>query len=128
MQPSRMHIYIGTHRHKGSSRPAPNNVARGITMLVCSVGLMSSIEWFRYDAKDNTVTRIFCAFCSKYQDRLQGLRSYILSFIKGIVGTALKKDSVKKHSSSDMHRNACDMERRPSTTLSYRSTEKHSDT
>ena len=46
------------------------------------------------------------------------------SFVKGIVGTALKKDNVRKHTASDMHHNACDVERRPSATLAslYRST------
>ena len=49
---------------------------------------------------------------------------YSSSFVQGIVGTALKKDNVSKHSNSDMHGKACNLERRPTMTLSqiYRST------
>lgn len=75
-------------------------------------------EWLRYDVKEGKVTRIFCSLCTKHQERLRGLRNYSVSFVQGILGTALKKDNVSKHSNSDMHRKACDLERRPAITLS----------
>ena len=49
-------------------------------------------EWLRYDSIDGNVIRIFCALCSKHQERLRCLRTYNSSFVQGIVGTALKKD------------------------------------
>ena len=68
-------------------------------------------EWLRYDVKEGKVTRIFCALCTKHEERLRVLRNYSVSFVQGILGTSLKKDNVSKHSNSDMHRKACDLER-----------------
>ena len=81
-------------------------------------------EWFRYDEKDGKVTRIFCALCAKHQGKLGGLRNFSLAFVQGVVGTALKKDNVSKHSKTDMHAKAYNLERRPAMTLCqiYRST------
>ena len=78
----------------------------------------SENEWLHYDVEDESVIKIYCALCLKYKDRLKCLRNYSPSFIKGIVGTSLKKDNAKKHSKSNIHCKACDMERRPLMTLS----------
>ena len=47
-----------------------------------------------------------------------GLRNFSLAFVKGIVGSALKKDNVSKHGKSDMHSKAINLEQKPSMTLS----------
>ena len=79
-------------------------------------------EWLRYDESGGKVTRISCALCTKYKDRLQALRNFSSSFIDGVSGTALKKDNVKKHQRSDMHAKAVSIERKPTGTEIYRST------
>ena len=70
-------------------------------------------EWLRYDDKDEKVTRIYCALCSEHQERLKDMRNYSPAFVNGVVGTALKKDNVRKHTTSEMHRKACNIEREP---------------
>ena len=60
-------------------------------------------EWLRYDIKEGKVTRIFCALCTKHQEKLHALRNYIVSFVQGIAGTSSKKDNVSEHRNSDMH-------------------------
>ena len=68
------------------------------------------------------VTRIFCALCSKHQDRLRAVRNFSSAFVDGITETALKKDNVCKHQRSDMHGKAVNMEREPTINEIYSST------
>ena len=75
-------------------------------------------EWFRYDKSQGKVDRVFCALCTKHRDRLSAVRNFSSSFIDGIRGSALKKDNVVKHTKSDMHVKAMDMERKPARTIS----------
>eukprot|EP00117_Sycon_ciliatum_P045916 scpid98535/ scgid32949/ len=48
---------------------------------------------------------------------MRAIRNFSVSFVDGIRGTALKKDNVVKHSRSDMHSKALNMERAPTKTL-----------
>ena len=68
------------------------------------------------------MTRIFCALCSKHQDRLRAVRNFSSAFVDGITETALKKDNVCKHQRSDMHGKAVNMEREPTINEIYSST------
>ena len=79
-------------------------------------------EWLRYDESGGKVTRIFCVFCSKHQDRLRAVRNFSSAFVDGITETALKKDNVCKHQRSDMHRKAINMEQQPTINEIYSST------
>ena len=74
-------------------------------------------EWLQWDESGGKVSRIFCALCDKHVDHLKAIRNYCPAFIDGIVGSALKKDSVAKHKKSDMHGEAVNMERQPTRTI-----------
>lgn len=75
-------------------------------------------EWLRYEEAGGKVNLIYCAMCRKHADRLKAVRNFSPGFIDGVTGTSLKKDNVSKHSTSNMHTKAMDMEQRPSQTLS----------
>ena len=75
-----------------------------------------------YGMTGGKVTRIFCALCTKHQDRLRAVRNFISAFVDGITETALKKDNVCKHQRSDMHGKAVNMERQPTINEIYSST------
>ena len=67
------------------------------------------------------MTRIFCALCSKHQDRLRAVRNFSSAFVDGITETALKKDNVCKHQRSDMRGKAVNIERQPTINEIYSS-------
>ena len=69
-------------------------------------------EWLRFGEHGGKVERITCALCRKHKDRLRAVRNYSVAFVDGIRNTVLKKDNVVKHSRSDMHSKALQMERR----------------
>ena len=46
-------------------------------------------EWLQYDESGGKVTRIFCALCSKHQDRLRAVRNFSSAFVDGITETTL---------------------------------------
>lgn len=71
-------------------------------------------EWldFETDGKSNVIS-IRCILCSKFADKLKMKRNFNSGFINGITGTSLKKDNIVKHSKSDMHVTAVNLEHKP---------------
>lgn len=71
-------------------------------------------EWldFEIDGKNNVIS-IRCILCSKFADKLKMKRNFNPGFINGITGNSLKKDNIIKHSKSDMHVTAVNLEHKP---------------
>ena len=69
-------------------------------------------EWLCFGEHGGKVERITCALCCKHRDRLRAVWNYSVAIVDGFCSTALKKDNVVKHSHSDMHSKARQMERR----------------
>ena len=55
--------------------------------------------------------------CAKHHDKLQCVRNYSDSFVKGIEGTAMKKDNILKHQKSEQHTRALRYESEPMSML-----------
>lgn len=66
----------------------------------------------------HTIVRLRCKVCLDEQARVRALRNFSESFIKGVTGSALKKDNVKKHSQTEMHIKAIGLSRGQKRTLS----------
>ena len=63
------------------------------------------------------VDRIRCLLYLN-EDRLRAIRNYSTgAFVHGIIGSALEKDNVVKHSKSDIHKKAVSLERQPTRTM-----------
>jgi len=60
-----------------------------------------------------SVVKIRCKVCSEFRARLKNVRNFSTAFIDGISGASLKRDNVKKHSTSVMHLHAMRMHEQP---------------
>lgn len=76
-------------------------------------------SWIKYEESGKTVTSISCEVCARHVQRLKGLRNFSQSFIQGVSGTALKKDNILKHSKSEMHRTAVNIDHGKSSLHSF---------
>ena len=63
-----------------------------------------------YEASGSRVNTIFCKLCRKFKAELSATRNYSVNFVNGIGGSSLKKDGVRKHSMTEMHRKALGIE------------------
>ena len=61
-----------------------------------------------------SVSRLLCA---KHHDKLQCVRNYSDSFVKGIERTAIKKENILKHQKSEQHTRALRYESEPMSML-----------
>lgn len=63
--------------------------------------------------------RVFpaCLLCAKHHHKFQCVRNYSISFVKGIEGTAVKKDNILKHQKSEQHTRALRYESEPMSML-----------
>ena len=77
-------------------------------------------SWLKADIIDNSVVRVWCAVCAKYENRIRGIRNFSDSFIRGVTGSAIKKDNITKHIKTDCHIRA---EKLSNGTLSLSTTE-----
>lgn len=59
------------------------------------------------------VIKIRCKVCSEFRTRLKNVRNFSTAFIDGISGPSLKRDNVKKHSTSVMHLHAMRIHEQP---------------
>ncbi|XP_014669333.1 PREDICTED: zinc finger protein 862-like [Priapulus caudatus] len=75
-------------------------------------------EWIEYEESGGRINIIRCKMCVAHQSRLRSLRNFNQAFINGVKGSAaLKKDSVVKHSRSEMHKKAIALTLNPKLTL-----------
>ena len=51
--------------------------------------------------------------CTKQLNKIKGVRSFSDAFIRGIEGSCLKKDNLKKHETTDYHQKAKQLEKGP---------------
>ena len=59
------------------------------------------------------VIKMRCKVCYEFRARLKNVRNFSTAFIDGISGASLKRDNVKKHSTSVMHLHAMRMHQQP---------------
>ena len=74
-------------------------------------------EYIRYDESGGKVNRIFCVLCDRHKESLRSIRNFNRTFVDGVTGMALKKDNVVKHSHTDTHSTALNIERQRSASL-----------
>lgn len=76
-------------------------------------------EWIEAEFVNSTtgvfVKRITCRLCTKHVNKINGVRSFSEAFIRGIEGSCLKKDNLKKHEATDYHKKAQQLEKGPMT-------------
>ena len=71
-------------------------------------------EWMLFEDEGGFVKKIKCGLCIKHEGKLKYNNNFNAVWsTEGISGTSLKKDTVKKHSLSDAHRRAVNIERKP---------------
>ena len=62
-----------------------------------------SNTWMELQCKDGHVQSVTCQLCRRYENEIKLSRNYNPSFIRGISGSALKKDNLVKHIQSAQH-------------------------
>ena len=66
---------------------------------------VNTADWLTYEAPGRSVvSSLKCSACSKFQDKLRGMRNFKLGFIDGSRNQRIS--NVKDHASSDMHSRA----------------------
>lgn len=63
--------------------------------------------WLKYDADPanrTCVASLKCSICSRFREKLAGMRNYNAAFVEGSVN--LRLSSIKDHAASDMHSRA----------------------
>jgi len=74
-------------------------------------------EWVEAEFVTSTagvfVKRITCRLCTKHVNKINGVWSFYYAFIRGIEGSCLKKDNLKKHEATDYHQKAKQLEKGP---------------
>lgn len=102
-----------TKRKRGSttSDRAPDSKRRIVTARTVEKWklendkALSTTTWLTYKMADrDNVESLACSVCTRYNDRLKGMRNYTRAYIDGM--TNLRTSSFKDHASSDMHTRA----------------------
>ena len=65
---------------------------------------LNTALWLNYEADPANRTRVVtlkCSICSRFREKLIGMRNYNAAFVEGSVN--LRVSSVKAHAASDMH-------------------------
>ena len=68
---------------------------------------LNTAVWLKFDVDPANRTRVMslkCSVCSRFREKLTGMRNYNAAFVEGSVN--LRVSSVKDHAGSDMHSRA----------------------
>ncbi len=74
-------------------------------------------EWLEYKVDDNDgskVKMLKCSVCGKFANKIKYCKNYNDALVRGVTSLSrMKLDNLRKHSKSDQHKKAIELQKRP---------------